>query len=148
MKTRVYLDNCSLNRPFDKPLTPVIQIEVVAKVDVQQQIRAGKIELAWSFILDHEITKNPYPERKQAIVPWKHQSVVFIGPGEDIRHHALTIRKSGIKVMDALHIACAIKAKCQYFLTTDKQVFKKKKIDGIILMNPVDFVREAEGKMK
>jgi len=146
-KTRVYLDNCSLNRPYDKPLTPIIQIEVVAKTYVQQQIRAGEIELAWSFILDHEITKNPFEERKQGIIPWKLQSVAYIGPGEEVRTLALTIRKCGIKVMDALHIACAIKANCQYFLTTDKDVLKKQ-VKGIALLNPVDFVRKIEGEAK
>ena len=31
----------------------------------------------------------------------------------------------GLKPIDALHVACAIELKCDYFLTVDKGILKK-----------------------
>ncbi len=143
MRIRVYLDNCCLNRPFDDALTPFIRLEIEAKNHVQQQILNGNIDLAWSFILDHENADNPYEERKKTIALWKHWAIVAIDVDEDIIRRALAIAEFGIRGKDALHIACAIRAQCHYFLTTDKKILKKR-IEGITFMNPVDYVQEME----
>jgi len=45
-----------------------------------------------------------------------------------------------IKKKDALHIACALYAKCQYFLTTDLKLLNKT-VNGISIINPVDFLK-------
>lgn len=100
--------------------------------------------MAWSFILDYENAANPYEDRKSAITPWKHLAVVDIGADKEVYHRASAIGKRGIRSMDALHIACAIQARCHYFLTTDKKVLKKR-IDSIALMNPLNYIQEVEG---
>jgi len=64
----------------------------------------------------------------------------------DVFHRAIPIMECGIRHKDALHIACAIKAQCGYFLTTDKKVFKKK-VEGIALLNPLDYIRQVEGRV-
>ena len=140
MKIRVYLDNCCFNRPFDVPITPLVRLEAEAKMYVQRQILHENIELAWSFILDHESADNPYEDRKKAIVLWKSRAVVDIGDEEEVLRRALFIAKNGIKSMDALHVACAIQAQCHYFLTTDRKILNKQ-IDGITLLNPMDYIR-------
>jgi predicted nucleic acid-binding protein len=38
---------------------------------------------------------------------------------EEVLHVAIQLQEKGIKKMDSLHIACAIKAGSDYFLTTD-----------------------------
>ncbi len=144
MKIRIYLDNCCLNRPFDDPAMPLIRLETDAKLHIQKKILDGEIELAWSYILDRENMANPYEERRQAIAPWKHRAVVDVGASEGVFRRALVIGKCGIQSADALHIACAIKARCRYFLTTDKQILKKR-IEGITLLNPVDYLSQVEG---
>ena len=63
----------------------------------------------------------------------------------DIRHMdeidsmADTIMQSGIKYMDACHVACAEYAGCDYFITTDRRLLKYKS-DKLQLVNPVDFI--------
>lgn len=39
---RVYLDNCSFNRPFDEQKQIKIQLETEAKLDIQSDILKGK----------------------------------------------------------------------------------------------------------
>ena len=144
-KTRVYLDNCCFNRPYDAPLTPLIRLEAEAKTYIQSQIRAGNIELAWSYIMDRENAANPYEDRRQPIATWKPLAVVDINVSAEVVRRALDIAKHGIKNKDALHISCAIQARCHYFLTTDKGILKKR-IEDISLLNPMDYIKEMEAK--
>ena len=51
----------------------------------------------------------------------------------------------GVKNKDALHVACAMEGKCDYFLTTDDLILKKlKDFEFINVLNPVDFVTLLE----
>ena len=50
----------------------------------------------------------------------------------------------GIKVFDALHIACAVEAECDYYLTTDKKLLNTP-VSEIRIVNPISFVEEVEG---
>jgi len=50
------------------------------------------------------------------------------------------ILMKGVKKKDALHIACAIEGKCDYFLTTDKKLLRKT-FDEIIVISPIDFLK-------
>ena len=53
----------------------------------------------------------------------------------------------GIKPLDALHISCAVEANCDFFITVDKGILKKKnKIDYISIISPMDFINEQEEK--
>lgn len=49
----------------------------------------------------------------------------------------------GIKEKDDSHIACAIKAKSDYFLSTDDGVLKYKN-DNIIIANPIEFISKGK----
>ncbi|GHT98108.1 hypothetical protein FACS1894142_3990 [Spirochaetia bacterium] len=46
----------------------------------------------------------------------------------------------------SIHIFCAIESQCEYFITADGGLTNKK-MDEIKIINPIDFVREMEGKM-
>jgi len=45
---RLYLDNCMFNRPFDDQSNIKILLETEAKLKIQENIRLGIHELAWS----------------------------------------------------------------------------------------------------
>ena len=98
---------------------------------------------AWSYILDYENSFNPHIERKNAIAGWKKVAKIDIDVSEEVVVLAKKIMQNGIKDKDALHIACAIKAECSHFLTTDKKLLNKK-IENINIINPIDFVRFLE----
>ena len=49
-----------------------------------------------------------------------------------------------IKKLDALHLACAIKANADFFLTTDDGILKKAgNIDNILITDPVGFIAKV-----
>jgi len=140
---KIYLDNCSFNRPFDNQSQMKIKLETEAKLFIQSGIRENKYSLVWSYMLDYENNENPYEEKKAAIAPWREIADGYCGSSEDILSAGRKIMEKGIKAKDALHIACAIKSGCEYFITTDYKLTNKN-IADIKIINPIDFVRETE----
>ncbi len=54
--------------------------------------------------------------------------------------------KKGLKSKDALHIACAIEGKAEYFITTDDKILKKiKGLKEIEVVDPIQFITILEG---
>ena len=141
---KIYLDICSYNRPFDSQSQMKIRLETEAKLYIQSGVREGKYLLCWSFMLDYENNKNPYDEKRTIIAPWKEIAAYFCPPSETILSLGTNIMQLGIKSNDALHIACAIEQHCDYFITTDKELTSKN-VNGVKIINPIDFVRETEG---
>jgi len=142
---RIYLDNCCFNRPFDDQSNIRVKLETDAKLYVQSMVRAEKIELAWSYILDFENEANPFFERKYTIEKWKHLSIIDIEENSVILSKATGFASKGLKAKDALHLACAIEMRCEYFLTTDYWIQKKMRaIDEINVFNPVEFIKIIE----
>jgi len=143
---RIYLDNCCFNRPFDDQSGIKVKLETDAKLYVQSMIRVGKIELAWSYILDFENSANPFFERRFAIEKWKTLSSIDVAETEAILLKAEHFSTKGIKAKDALHVACAIETKCNCFLTTDYLIQKKLNNESEIkVVNPIDFINIIEG---
>lgn len=139
---KIYLDNCCFNRPFDNQSGIRVKLETDAKLYVQSKIKAGEIELAWSYILDFENEANPFPERRDTIEKWRQLAVIDMIENNSILAKAVNFTKKGLKAKDALHIACAIEAGCDYFLTTDDLILKKMVGNSeIIAVNPTDFIK-------
>ncbi len=141
---RVYLDNCCFNRPFDDQSQVRIRLEAEAKLEIQQRIKDKKIELAWSYMLDYENYVNPFDERREVIARWKTAVVVDVEETAAILHQAQKILDRGLRAKDALHVACAIAAECDFFLTTDDLVVKKmREFSGITVIDPTQFIIEV-----
>ena len=140
---RIYLDHCAYNRPFDDQRNIKIQLETSAKLFIQDQIRQGKYDLVWSYMSDFENSYNPYIENRNSIQAWEYVAIFRCKSSEKILLLGNSIIKKGIRINDALHIACAIESQCKYFITTDIGLINKE-IDNINIINPIDFIRKME----
>ena len=141
---RVYLDNCCYNRPFDNQDQPKVMIETLAKLAIQRQMRAGEIEYAWSEVLDFEIGRSRFIDRKLQIAPWANGAALHVNLNEDIRLRAKEFEAAGVKAIDALHLACAEAAGCDWFFTTDKGILSKARpLASMRVANPVEFIGEV-----
>ena len=116
---KVYLDNCCFNRPYDDQTQLRIELETKAKLHIQQQIVEKKLIFVSSVILEYENNKNPYHIRKAVIQDFFRHASENAAQSDEVINMAKDIMKKGIKTKDASHLACAIYAKCDYFLTTD-----------------------------
>jgi predicted nucleic acid-binding protein len=118
-----------------------IKLETEAKLFVKEKILIGKLQLIWSHILEYENMQNPFIERRDAIIEWKKIATEKIGGTENVVARAAEFARNEVKSKDALHIACAIEGKAEYFLTTDdKLVTKSTETIELIVINPVNFI--------
>ena len=143
---KIYLDNCCYNRPYDDQSQLRISLETQAKLYVQDLIKQRKVELVTSYVLWYENTQNPYEIRQMSISEFiqKHAiEYIDMDKAGDIETKAREIMETGVKMKDAYHLACAIYARCDCFLTTDDRLLKYVTND-ILMLNPIDFIRRWE----
>ena len=90
---------------------------------------------------------NPHDDRSQTIYEFIKQNTsvfVYVDRLNETATIAREIMSTGIKDADAAHIACAIQANYDYFLTTDNRVLKYRD-EKIEVINSVDFIKILEG---
>ncbi|GHV82255.1 hypothetical protein AGMMS49991_08130 [Spirochaetia bacterium] len=145
---RVYLDNCSYNRPYDDQTRIKIALEAQAKLYIQRLIIEKKLDLVFSFVSRYENSQNPYTVKRSSIEDFFKHSTDYIDQTNTaaIKKKALDIMESKIKFKDALHLACAIAARCDYFITTDDGIFKYQTAE-IAICNPITFIETIGGKI-
>ena len=140
---RIYLDNCCYNRPFDAQGQTRVQLETIAKLSVQLLMALGRVEYVWSSILEYEVSFNPSRERAEAIMRWKANACAVVMMSNALEQRAAALQAYGIKHKDALHIASAEQAHCDWLLTTDDALIRKAKCATTLRVgNPIEFVME------
>ena len=122
---RLYLDLCCFNRPWDDQSQDRVRLETEAKLLIQERVRSGSATLAWSYILDHECSLNPYSERRSAISRWRSLAAANIVEHAGVLERATEFQRSGIAAFDALHLACAEAASADMFVSTDDRLLRK-----------------------
>ncbi len=144
-KMLIYLDLCCFNRPYDDQGYLSIYLETQAKLEIQDFIKNGNIDLAWSTMLDFENNANIDKIVRDEIWGWRELADKIIHQTNDIVVKSKKYKLLGIHGKDAIHIACAVDSNASYFITTDNGILKRKnKIDEIDVINPVDFIRVME----
>ncbi len=118
---------CSIQRPLDTKTQPRIAVEAEAILGVLTLCEAGQVELMTSDTLVFELERNPHPVRKTYALEVLAKAKVFIQTDTQIEERARTLLATGIKPVDALHLASAVEAKADYFCTCDDRFLKRAK---------------------
>lgn len=145
---RIYLDNCCYNRPYDDQSQIRIYLETQAKLHIQELIKLRRVELVTSYMLEYENGKNRFMQKKRTIENFMNDNEsYYVGNERDemIAKMAEPIMRTGVKEKDAFHVACAIYAKCDYFITTDDRLLKFY-AEQISLVTPGEFIRRMEAE--
>lgn len=143
---RIYLDMCCYNRPYDDQSQLKISLETQAKLHIQTLIKNKKLNLVTSYMLRYECNNNPFEMRRNVIFDFIDSNTsAYVGDErkEKIEAKAAQIMKTGIHFKDACHVASAIFAECEYFISTDKRLLKYKS-NEIKMVTPIEFIMETE----
>lgn len=143
---KIYMDNCCYNRPYDDQTYIRIHLETEAKLHIQELVRNGEIDLVTSYMLEYENGKNRFSHKRQAIADFMNANesyYVGIDKETEVRTFAERIMETGIKSADALHVACAVLAGSNYFITTDDRLLKLQTAE-IQVVTPGEFIRRLE----
>lgn len=145
---RVYLDMCCYNRPYDDQSQIKVSLETQAKLHIQDLIQKESLALVTSYMLRYECGQNPYEMRRKVIMEFiDTHTMAYVGleRKDEIESIAREIMNTGIKFKDACHVASAIYAECEYFISTDIRLLKYK-TDKVKLVTPTEFITETEGE--
>lgn len=141
---RVYLDNCCYNRPFDDQSQLKVRLETEAKLHIQKMMRLGIVEYVWSDMLANEVEESKFWERRERIEPWVANAVEYVVTTPQIERNSLAFTAIGVKSSDAIHLASAAFARCDWFLTVDRGILKKVgHVGGMRVANPLTYVQET-----
>jgi predicted nucleic acid-binding protein len=124
-----------------------IALETQAKLFIQALIMDNKLELVWSYVSALENYNNPYENRRLAIDVFSKYAQQTIVENDIITKSARKIESAGLRPVDALHLACAIEAGADYFVTTDDEILKYATAK-IKITDPIQFVKVWEGAKK
>lgn len=143
---RIYLDNCCYNHPYDDQSQIRIHLETEAKLHIQDMVKNGEMDLVTSFMLEYENGKNRFFHKRQAITDFMNNNesyYVGIERLKEAKEIAKQITDTGVKSADALHVACAVLAGADYFVTTDNRLLKYQRED-IQILTPGECIRRLE----
>ena len=144
--TKIYLDTCCINRPFDDQTQVRVRLEAEAVLGVLGRIENGEWSWAGSEVLMDEIEQMPDAQRlsRVKLLSGFVQEIIEIGEKEVKR--AKELQKEGFQVFDALHIACAESAKVDVFLSTDDRLLRQAKRVSkrlhVRIENPLAWIEE------
>ena len=144
---RIYLDCCSLQRPFDDKSQPRIAVEAEAVLVILSLCETDHLTLISSDALLFEIGRTPDQNRKEdalAILKIAKESIEL---SQEIETLARNFEASGLKPLDALHLAFASVSKVDYFCTCDDKFLKKAKSFERLntkVVFPIELVMELE----
>jgi len=145
---RIYLDTCSLQRPLDNRSQLRIAIEAEAILGILTWLfETDTVNLISSDALLFETKRIPNAYRKQYVLEVLEKSNIFITLNDRIEVRARTFHATGIKPLDALHLAYAEVAKADYFCTCDDKLLKKAKTLQDIetkVVSPLELIIEVK----
>jgi predicted nucleic acid-binding protein len=145
---RLYLDVCSLNRPFDDQSIDRNRLEAEAVVIILGRISAGRHSLVSSEAIDREVAACTDTEKVDLVRQMLRlaKEIVILTPAGAKRYQELS--GLGFRQMDAFHLACAEAGNCAYLFTTDDKLLKRsrlyQKLLSVIVVNPLNFLTEVE----
>jgi predicted nucleic acid-binding protein len=144
---KIYLDNCSLQRPLDSRSQIRITLEAEAVLGILTLCEAGEIELVSSEALIFEISQNPNPTRRKYAMEVLAYAKSFVAVNDEIETKSRDFINRGVRPLDALHLACAESLQADFFCTTDDKLLKRVKTFKdlqVKVVSPTEFIEEIE----
>jgi predicted nucleic acid-binding protein len=142
---RVYMDACSLQRPFDDRSQPRVNIEAEAVLTILRLIESGSLELLSSEALVFEIGRMPDADRQKNAREILRLAAQTLELTDAIEAAAHSLIKQRIRPLDALHLAFASSAKADYFCSCDDKLLTKGRRMGLSvkIISPLELIAEV-----
>ncbi|MEZ5477492.1 MAG: PIN domain-containing protein [Thiolinea sp.] len=143
---KIYLDACCLNRPFDDQTQDRIHLEAEAVLSIIQHVEQHDWQWVSSDAIAYEISKTSDEDRQNKLWALESRATEILDLTDAILQHAQTIQQLGFTSYDALHLAFAISADVDIFLSTDDKLLKRAhrypEVIKITVSNPLSWLQE------
>ena len=143
---RLYLDVCSLMRPFDDQGISRNRLEAEAVLIIVDQIRDGRHSLVSSEMHHRELAACPDREKAEVVGETLRLAKRHVNAKHAVVKRYEALVALGFRKADAMHLACAEAGKCDYFVTTDDKLAKRsiRAGLGLTVVNPLYFVTRVQ----
>lgn len=142
---KIYIDTSVYNRRWDDQSQGRIELETKALYLILQLVFSAAVELVSSPILDYENNRNPSMKGRRWVENCSRLAKFQVAVDGGIIERGKELEERGLKTMDALHVACAEAAECDYFLTCDDRLIRRYR-GGIKVVNPANFILGLTGE--
>ena len=144
---RVYLDMCAWKRPYDTPHSERVRLEGLAVAGLLDEAAGGRVTIVSSEALEVENAKNPSWRRRDEVARLLVMHEV-VQADDEAFSRAQELEELGLRALDALHVACAERGGCDYFVTTDRRLRKAvaghRAAVGVDAIDPLQAMRLVE----
>ncbi len=143
----VYLDTCSIQRPFDDQSQLRVAMESEAVLRVIQLVEQGDLNLLASETLRIETEQNPHSRRRRFAFGVLALATRFVETDSQIESRARQYEDIGLRPFDALHLSSAVEAEADVFCTTDDQLLRRRseaETERTQVVPPVALIEEIE----
>lgn len=143
---KIYLDTCSLQRPFDAKNQIRILLESEAVLGIISYVEIKKIRLVNSDALIYEVENIPNELRRYNSMSILNLADIYVKVSTKIEKRAAQISEHGIMPLDALHLSMAESARADYFCTCDDKFISKVKklLIKTKIVTPIELIGEIE----
>jgi len=145
-KSKIYLDSCCFNRPFDDLSQDKVRFECEAVLEILNNYVAGVWDVFRSDVLDDEIDRIANFVKKQQVLMLYSSTSIYIPLTDEIVYRAKDIQQiSSIKPFDAIHLASAEYGNASVLLTTDKKFINQAAVinTSVKVANPAIWLMEV-----
>jgi predicted nucleic acid-binding protein len=141
---KIYMDVCCLCRPFDDLQNRKIRLEAEAILTILERC-SSDWELIGSVVIDDEIARMADREKRQKIEQKLTLISDYIELNDTIFGNVRMYQNAGLKLYDALHLACAESGKTIFLTTDNRIIILARKIPAITIKveNPVHWLMEG-----
>lgn len=142
---RVYFDICAIQRPLDDDSQLRVRLEAEAVVALIELCEAGQLELVSSAAHEIENRQNPFPERQAHASEVLALTQYRVPSGPEVVELTAAFVRSGLKRLDAFHLAAAVASDATFFCTTDDHLLKRGKslnTGSTSVVSPLELILE------
>lgn len=132
---------CSIQRPLDTKSHVRIAVEAEAILGLLSLSESGQLDLVASDALMFEAEQNPHAVRQRYAFEVMGEAKIFVRTNEQLEERARILVASGLKTLDALHLASAEAGQADFFCTCDDRFLKRAKV---VVLPPTKAVSPLE----
>lgn len=116
---------CSIQRPLDSQDDVRVATEAQAVLGVLRLCESGQVTLVGSDALLFELEENPHPVRQDYAAAVLSNAAAFTATDQRVEARAREFEATGMKPLDALHLASAVEAGADLSCTCDDRLLKR-----------------------
>ncbi len=130
---RIYFNTSALNRPLDNLSSERVRLEAEAVVALLAAVEDGIVTWIGSDYLDFEVEQDPDGERVRRVGSLLGLVNTRVEMTDELAARARNLERSGLRGLDALHVASAEAGGADLLVTTDDRMVRRAARAGLDL---------------